>query len=113
MATTFFEIQADDLNGVWTDPANSLNSQKVVYALFRQSDHFNDDLASHGVANQAEAGRAPRQMRLNLPPGLVQTLSSRDAFCISPACPTTPSITSAVTKQFLAAKSAESNPGCA
>ena len=56
METGLFEIQADDLNAFEQARQVHPTSREVVYALFRHSDHFNDDSASRGVANETEAG---------------------------------------------------------
>ena len=56
METGLFEIQADDLNAFGQARQVHPTSREVVYALFGQSDHFADDSASHGVANETEAG---------------------------------------------------------
>jgi hypothetical protein len=55
METGLFEIQADDLNAFGQARQVDPTSRDVVYALFGQSDHFNDESVSHGVANEAEA----------------------------------------------------------
>jgi hypothetical protein len=108
METGLFEIQADDLSAFEQARQVHPTSREAVYTIFAHSDHVDDDSASHGVANETEAGPRLCRMRLNLRPGLVQTLSSRDAFCVSPICPATPSIASAVTKQLFGGKSARS-----
>jgi hypothetical protein len=56
METGLFEIQADDLNAFGQARQVHPTSREVVYALFGQSDHLADDSASHGVANETEAG---------------------------------------------------------
>ena len=56
METGLFEIQADDSCALGQGRYVHPTSREVVYALFEQSDHFNDHSVSHGVANEAEAG---------------------------------------------------------
>jgi hypothetical protein len=55
METGLFEIQADDLNGFGQARQVHPTSREVVYALLGRADHFADDSAPHGVANEAEA----------------------------------------------------------
>jgi hypothetical protein len=52
METGLFEIQADDLNAFTRARQVHPTCREVVYALFGQSDHFNVNSVSHGVANE-------------------------------------------------------------
>ena len=54
------------------------------------------------------SGQAPCRDALDLRPGLVQTLSWRDAFLVLPICPITLSTASAATKQLFGGESARS-----
>jgi hypothetical protein len=54
-ATTMETGLFDDLNEFEQARQVHPTSREVVYALFRHSDHFNDDSASRGVANETEA----------------------------------------------------------
>jgi hypothetical protein len=72
METGLFEIQADDLNAFEQARQVHPTSREVVYTLFRPPDHFNDDSASRGVANETEAGPrfASDALEPPAPPGL-------------------------------------------
>jgi hypothetical protein len=108
METGLFEIQADDLNAFGQARQVRPTSREVVYALFGQSDHFNDDLVSHGVANEAEAG--PRSASDAPEPAARPGANAGFARCFLGLanCPTTPSTASAATNQLSGGKSARS-----
>jgi hypothetical protein len=69
METGLFEIQADDLNAFRQARQVHPASREVVYTLFGHSDHIDDDSASHGVANETEAGPRSVSNALESPAG--------------------------------------------
>jgi hypothetical protein len=102
METALFQIQAEHLSGF--KQAVHPASREVVYALFGRADSvsFDRDPRSHGVKMEQKPCPAPCRNLSDLP--LIRPLSSRVASCVSPICPTTPSIASAGTKQRFGAK---------